>query len=130
MIGIFLGRCKKLDKLEFILGIIIVLTIFPVGFIMILNFTGSREWWTFVLPIPLLLFLIVELIFDYILKLDFRNTKLLWPYLVLYYLGLWGMIGYSFLINNIFGFITLGSYFLNLFATWYSYSKVGHGTGK
>jgi hypothetical protein len=34
---------------------------------------------------------------------------------------------YSFLINKIFGFITLAAYFLNLFAAWYSYNKVGLG---
>ncbi len=39
------------------------------------------------------------------------------------------MIGYSFLIGKTYGFVTLGTYFLGLFATWYSYSKVGHGKG-
>jgi hypothetical protein len=38
------------------------------------------------------------------------------------------MIGYSFLIGNAYGFVTLGTYFLGLFATWYSYAKVGHGS--
>ncbi|MBU7009941.1 MAG: hypothetical protein HXS46_04580 [Theionarchaea archaeon] len=88
---------------------------------------GKREWWAIVLPSLLIVFLIVELILDYILKLDFRHTSLLWPYLLLYYVSLWGMIGYTFLIGTFYGGITLGTYFLNLLATWYSYSRVGHG---
>ena len=82
---------------------------------------------TIVLPLLLILFFVVELMFDYILKLSFRKTKLLWPYLFLYYLALMAMIGYSFSIGKPFGFVTLGTYFLNLLATWRSYSKVGHG---
>ncbi len=79
------------------------------------------------LPLLLLLFLVIELLFDYILKIDFRSTALLWPYIIVYYLGLMGMVGYSFLIGKPYGFVTLGTYFLNLFATWYSFSVSGHG---
>ena len=38
-----------------------------------------------------------------------------------------GMIGYSFLAFDRWGFVTLGSYFASLAATWYSYRQVGHG---
>jgi hypothetical protein len=61
------------------------------------------------------------------LKLDFRSTALLWPYLLVFYVALMGMIGYSFLIKKSFGYVTLCTYFLALLATWYSYAKVGHG---
>ncbi len=70
----------------------------------------------------LILFFAIELLFDYILKLDFRNTALLWPYIVVYYLALMGMIGYSFSIGRPYGFITLGTYFLGLLATWYGHA--------
>ena len=52
---------------------------------------------------------------------------MLGPYLALYYLGLLGMIGYAFGAGKLYGFITLATYFLNLAATGYSYSRVGHG---
>jgi hypothetical protein len=127
LVGIFLSRPKGLKRVEYALGLIVVAMILPVGITVILNFQGKREWWTIVLPLILLSFLLIELLFDYILKLDFRKTKLLGPYLLVYYLALMSMIGYSFLIGKPYGFITLSTYFLNLFATWYSYSKVGHG---
>lgn len=127
MIGIMLSRPKQLQRVEYILGIILETLAIPFAISVVLNLVGKREWWTIVLPSLLIVFLVVELILDYILKLNFRNTSLLWPYLLLYYLSLWGMIGYSFLIGKPYGFITLVTYFLNLLATWYSYSRVGHG---
>ena len=127
LMGIFLSRPKGLKKVEYVLGLFTVSMIFPVSVAVIMNILGKRDWWTLVLPLVLILFLAVELLFDYILKLSFRKTRLLWPYLFLYYLALMAMIGYSFSIGKPFGFVTLGTYFLNLLATWYSYSKVGHG---
>ena len=129
LIGIFLSRPKGLKKVEQVCGLIIVSMILPVGVAIILNILGKREWWTIILPMVFILFLKIELLFDYILKLNFRKTRLLWPYLFLYYLAMMAMIGYTFLIGKTYGFVTLGTYFLGLFATWYSYSKVGHGKG-
>jgi hypothetical protein len=127
LVGIFLSRPKGLKRVEYVLGLIIVAMILPVGIAIILNVLGKREWWAIVLPLIFFVFLVAELFLDYILKLDFRKTKLLGPYLFVYYLALMAMIGFSFLIGRPYGYITLSTYFLNLFATWYSYSKVGHG---
>lgn len=127
MIGIMLSRPAGLKRVETTLGLVFIALALPVGLAVILNYLGKREWWTIVLPLLLVAFALVELLFDYILKLDFRSTSLLWPYLLLYFLSLWGMIGYSFLIGRPYGFITLITYFLNLLATWYSYARIGHG---
>ena len=127
LIGIFLSRPKGLKKAEHILGLFVVAMILPVGVAIVLNILEKREWRTIFLPMILILFLKIELLFDYILKLNFRKTRLLWPYLLLYYLAMMAMIGYSFSIGNTYGFVTLSTYFLGLFATWYSYSTVGHG---
>ena len=127
LIGIFLSRPKGLQKVERVFGLTCVSMILPVGVAIILNILGKREWWSTILPMILVLFLAIELLFDYILNLNFRKTRWLWPYLLLYYSALMAMIGYSFSIGKSYGFVTLGTYFLCLFATWYSYSKVGHG---
>ena len=44
---------------------------------------------------------VVELLLDYVLRLEFRKTSLLWPYLFLYYLGMMGMIGWSVAIPTL-----------------------------
>jgi len=127
MVIVFLSRARGLPRVEHVLGLVWVAFIIALTFVVVLNIKGRREWWTTVLPSLLIAFLLLELVLDYILKIDFRNTRLLGPYLLMYYLSLMGMIGYSFLIGKPYGFVTLTTYFLNLFATFYSYFKVGHG---
>ena len=127
LIGIFLSRPYGLKRAERVLGLISVCLALPLGLAAILNWWGQREWWTVVLPGLLAVFLVVELLLDYVLKADFRRTRLLGPYLLLYYAAVMGMVGYSFLVGEVYGFVTLATYFLCLFATWYSYAKVGHG---
>ena len=127
MIGIFLSRPPGLKRVERVQGWIGIALAVPAGVAVVLNALGQREWWTMVLPALFVIFEIVELVLDYILKLDFRHSRLLGPYLLLYYASTMGLIGYSFLVHKTYGFITLATYFLCLLATWYSYSKVGHG---
>lgn len=120
--GLFLSRAEGWEGAETAFGLATVAMALPLGVAVILNIRGQREWWTIVLPLLLILFFAIELLFDYILKLDFRNNALLWPYLVIYYLGLMGMIGYSFQIGKPYGFVTLGTYFIGLLATWYGHA--------
>ena len=127
LIGIFLSRVKRVVNVEFVLGIVVVAMALPLIGAVIVNILSRREWWTIVLLLPMILYCIVELVLDYVLKMEFRSTSLLWPYLTLFYLGLIGMVGYSFFVGKTYGFATLVTYFLNLFAAWYSHSKVGHG---
>ena len=92
-----------------------------------LNAIGHRDVWLVILPIPIVLHCVIELFVDYIWKSDFRQTRWLWPYLILFYIGQWLLVGYAFLVNDLYGFVTLVTYFLCLAATAYSYSKVKHG---
>jgi hypothetical protein len=127
MIGIFLCRPLGLKTLERSLGLAQIALIAPIAIVAIANLRAGREWWTVALPALLIAFLLVELMLDYVLKVDFRHTRLLGPYLGLYYLSLMGMIGYSFGVGKPYGAVTLATYLLQLLATWYSYARVGHG---
>ena len=127
LIGIFVSRAKRMVNVEFVLGIAVVAMALPLIGAAIVNILSRREWWTIVLLLPMILYCILELVLDYVLKMEFRSTSLLWPYLTLFYLGLIGMVGYSFSVGKAYGLLTLVTYFLNLFAAWYSYSKVRHG---
>lgn len=121
--AVFVARARGFERTEYILGLLVVALALPVIAIVIRNALHQREWWTIVLPLPLILYCLVELLFDYILKLDFRNTGLIWLYISIFYLGLWGIIGYAFLIGRHWGFITLATYFISLFATWYGHTR-------
>jgi len=123
MAAIFLTRPKGWKRFERVAGLVLVGMAVPLGAAVILNALGKRGWWVVVLPLPLILHCIVELLLDYILKLDFRKTRLLGPYLALFYLGQMGLIGYAFIVEPVYGFATLATYFLCLGATRYAHAK-------
>jgi len=130
MTVIFIFREKGWGRGEYITGLVLIVLILPLSFIIFFNVVSARDWWTIVIPAVVISFLAAELLLDYIMGLEFRNTPLLWPYIILYYLALFGMIGYSFSIGKGWGLVTLCTYFLNLFATWYAHRKpnnVNHG---
>jgi len=120
---ILLARTRGMAQLEYKLGLINVAMIVPVGAIIILNYMNQREWWMTILPLFFLAFLVLELVLDYVLKLNFRETQLLWPYLTLFYISQFVMIGFSFLANKQYGYVTLVTYFILLLATLYARMK-------
>lgn len=124
---LFLLRSKGHKKAENILGIVLISFAVPLLIFIVVNVSNEETWWRYILPLPLVFFFLIELVLDYILKIEFRKTKLLWPYLLVFYMGLMGMIGYSFLVNKTYGYITLTTYFINLAATYFTYSNSGHG---
>jgi len=118
---LFLARMSGLTEVENTLGIAVITMGFALGYIAYLNKKNRRDKWETYLLIPIFLFIIVELILDYILVLDFRSTIFVGPYILLYYIGAWGLIGYSFRFEKKWGFITLGTYFLMMILSIYPY---------
>jgi hypothetical protein len=110
-----------------VVGLVWVIFILVLAVAVVFNIRAKREWWVVLFPLLLGVFLIVEVALDYIARYDFRSTSLLGPYLLLYYVSIMGLIGYSFAAKKNYGFITLVTYFLSQIAALYSYFKVGHG---
>ena len=126
LVAVFLLRSMKVERLQ-IGGLLWAVFILVLTAVVVTNTRAKREWWAIALPLLLVVFLIVEVALDYIARYDFRGTNLLGPYLLPYYVSILGMIGYSFLVEKKYGFITLVTYFLSQIAAFYSYFKVGHG---
>ena len=118
---IFYVRSKGYKTAEFLLGLFCIIMGLPICLVMVLNILNHRDWWRTVLLIPVFIFLIIELLYDYILKIDFRKTAFVGPYIIIFLIGLNGLIGYSFLIGRLYGLITLITYFLNIFVMLYYY---------
>jgi hypothetical protein len=127
--GIFLSRPARRERLELVLGAVFIALAAPLAGVVALNARAGRPWWTIALPIPLIQFCGLELIVDYLFRLELRYTPLLRPYLILHYVSLVAMMGYAFGVGKAAGLVTLGTYALNLAATWYSYSQVGRRRG-
>jgi hypothetical protein len=123
---IFLNRVFGRAAWEQGLGYASVVMALPLAVIAAANLLGGRSWAYGLLPLVMVAYLALEYVLDYLLKVNFRQTRLLGPYLLLYYLGLFALIGYAFLAGRLYGFVTLLTYFLNLGATFYSYRKVGY----
>ncbi len=125
---LFYVRWRGLERVEYVLGLIIVAMIVPVCAAAASNAVARREWWSVVLPLVLALYLLIELLLDYIFKIPFRETGLLWPYIAVFYAGVWAMVGYSFLMGRRFGAVTLVTYFIQLGVMIFSHVKGGlHG---
>ncbi len=124
VVGLMLARVAQID---YNLAVPLVLMALLLIAASIVNAIGKRENWFYILPLILAVYLFAEWLLDYVFKIDFRSTWLLGPYLLLFYAGQMGMIGYAFLAKKGYGVITLVTYFLSLAATAYSYINVGHG---
>ena len=48
MVGIFLSRPKGWDRVEHVLGLILLTLAVPTAVIVVLNIGGKREWWTWI----------------------------------------------------------------------------------
>jgi hypothetical protein len=119
--ALLLVRTRGQDRLERALGLVVVAMGLPAGTVAVVNLLAQRPLWAILMPALLALYCTVELMLDYVLRLDWRRSRLLGPYMAVYYLALMAPIGYAFLVDVPWGVITLVTYFLNLLATWYSH---------
>ena len=87
MVVVFLSRSMMVEQLQ-VVGFIWGALILVLAAVVVLNVRAKREWWAIVLPLLLVVFLIVEIVLDYIIQYDFRSTILLGPYLLLYYVSI------------------------------------------
>ena len=111
---LFVARISALSQVESVLGIVAMIIGFCLGHIAFINRRNKRDKWETYLLFPIFLFFVVELTLDYTLDFDFRSTALVGPYVLFYYVGLWGLIGYAFRFDKKWGFLTLVPYFLNM----------------
>jgi hypothetical protein len=111
---LFIARISALPQVEYVLGIVVMTMGFALGYFAFFNKKNRRDKWDVYLLIPIFLFFVVDLILDYVLSFDFRSTAIAGPYVLLYFVGLWGLIGYSFRFDKKWGFVTLATYFLNM----------------
>jgi hypothetical protein len=123
MVIIFLLRRAGKNEKALSVGVAFLLLSIPLMAAMAMNIVAFRPWWKYALLVPILLFMALEWVMDYIRKDNFRSSRLLGLYLALFYLGLIGLTGYAFSTSKIQGLITLPPYFANLAVAWYAHAK-------
>ncbi len=100
---------------------------FPLLAAALIAIVTGMEIWDSILPMIFVGFAVVEILVDVVADFDVRSTRWLWPYLLSFYLAQWAVIGAAFRASPIAGAAVLGTYFVCLAATAYSYRRVGHG---
>lgn len=122
---LFTARLSGLFLVEKSMGVLVISLGFALGYVACSNKNNKRDKWEVYLLLPVFFFSIIELNLDYILDMDWRSSALVGPYLLLYYVSLWMLIGYSFRFEKRWGFITLATYFLNMSLSLYQYVILG-----
>jgi hypothetical protein len=124
LIAIFIARINRYPKTEYWLGLIFILSVFPLVYIFVKSFEFDRTNLYYIQLILMISFIIVELLLDYILKIDFRqNNTLLIPYAILFYASLGGMIGIAGQSGKQWTIITVVTYFIMVYFSWFAHYK-------
>ncbi len=91
---IFVSRLAEKKSIEHWLGIILIGTIIPYVYFLFNAQKNERPGIYYIQLMCIILFLIVELLLDYIFQLDFRNVRwMLITYVTLFFAATGGMIG-------------------------------------
>ncbi|MGK9367647.1 hypothetical protein ACSSWA_01960 [Melioribacter sp. Ez-97] len=92
--ALFIARLYKRPQTEYLLGVLFLFSFFPALFLLIKAHVFNRPFIYYLQLILLCLFIILEFLLDYSLKIDFRKNKIIAiPYVALFYAALGGMIG-------------------------------------
>ncbi len=113
VISVLIARLSNRPKIEYWLGIILILSIVPLAYLFITAFGFKRHFLYFIQIGLMITYLVVELMLDYILKVDFRqNQRIVIPYIVLFFSGTGGMIGVASHAGKIWTIVTIISFLI------------------
>jgi len=94
MILIFILRLMDKPKFEHGLGLVLMLSAFPLAYLLVTAPSLERPLIYYIQICLMLVFLIIELLLDYILKVDFRGVRwIVIIYVTIFFAGTGGMIG-------------------------------------
>jgi len=125
LVGASVSRLRKAEDLELNLETAFVLLALPTAGAVVFNAWYARPWWTVVLPVPLVAVCAALVLFDYILAVDWRQGMVIGPMLGAFSVSLVALVGYALGVREAFGLLTLGTYLVQLGATWYSFLLAG-----
>jgi len=113
LISLFIARLFDRPRIEYWLGIIIILSIVPLTYLFITAIGMKRPVLYFIQIGLMMTYLVVELMLDYVLKIEFRKTQwMVIPYIMLFFSGTGGMIGVASHAGKIWTIITAISFLI------------------
>jgi hypothetical protein len=122
IVGIFIATKKERPELRKTLGMAFVSLGIPFAIVFTRYLVEGRGLRTMVPFGFVLLYIAVELVLDYVLKVDFRKKLITHvPYIVLEYIASFSLIGISFSIDRTWGWIVSISFWAVLGSLIYLY---------
>lgn len=114
-----LGRQKLIRPL----GLTWLAVALPLGLVLVRYWATGREPWTWVCLGLVLMYMAVEWLLDYVLKLPFRQKLVLHvPYILLEYAALFSLIGIAFSINAAWGWAVSVTFWIVMASLIYLYA--------
>ncbi len=121
--GIFIASKWGRTKLIRTLGLIWLALALPLAVVFVRYLTAGRELWVIVCLGLVLLYMAVEWLLDYVLKLPFREKLSLHvPYIILEYIALFGLIGISISIDRGWGWTVSITFWIVIASLIYLYA--------
>jgi hypothetical protein len=106
IIGVYVAQKHERTRLVRVFGTVVICLAIPLVAVFIDYLIVGRALWIMIYLGSILLYLFVELLLDFILKIEFRKKLILHiPYIILFYVASFGFIGISFSINRTWGYV-------------------------
>jgi hypothetical protein len=113
VIAVFIARLSNRPKIEYWLGIALISSLVPLAYLFITAFGFKRPFLYFIQIGLMITYLVVELLLDYIFKVDFRqNQGIVLPYVMLFFAGTGGMIGVASHAGKVWIVVTVISFLI------------------
>jgi len=120
--GVYLSSKFDNGVLRQTFGAIVILLSIPFTISLIGYIKEKAEKKIIISLVIILLYLVLEIVFDYILKIPFRDILALHIlYIIVFYAAAFSMIGVSFNINRKMGFIVLATFWILIGCLIYMY---------
>lgn len=123
---IFVFRLNGQAGVEYWLGIVFMAMALPLVYLLVTAHRFDRPSIYYIQIAIMILFIIAELLLDYIFKIDFRHTK--WmaiTYAMLFFAGTGGMIGIASHSGRLYSIIAVCLFFIMTILAFYQRSKTG-----
>jgi hypothetical protein len=123
---VFISRLKDRSKLEYSFGILSFLSGIPLLYLLISAPKYERDALYYIQIGLMLVWIIVTIVIDYILKLDFRGEmKWVIPYVMLFFAGAGGMLGVAALAGSGWMIAAVVLFFIMTGLAFYQRAKTG-----
>jgi hypothetical protein len=123
IVGIFIATKKERPELRKTFGKLWLLLAIPLAVVFIHYLTVGRDMKTLVSFGFVFLYMFVELLLDFILRIEFREKLVLHvPYILLEYAALFSLIGISFGIDRAWGYVVSICFWILMTSLIYLYS--------